>query len=437
MSIELLTMLMFGSLVLLLALGMPLVFVLGGLTMIFGFMLMGDTIFIWTVFRTWSLMSNFGFIAIPLFVFMANMLRYSGIAEDLYNAIYVWLGPLRGGLAVASVIACTIIAAMVGIVGAGVVIMGLIALPYMLRQKYDKHLAAGVVMAGGSLGVLIPPSVLFILYGVNAEVSIGKLFMGGVVPGLLLAGLYSIYIVIRAWLQREWAPAVPKEMRVVSLTEKINRLRGVILPTFLILAVMGSIYGGLATVSEAAGVGAIGAMIAAAVRRKFNWRNLRLALFDSMKAVGMLLWIAFSAYAFVGVYLHAGGSEYIKEVLLGTGLGRWGILAITQLLLIILGMFMDWVGILFLAVPVVLPIVVSLGFDPIWFGVLFCVNMQIAYLSPPFGYAMFYLKVVAPPEISMTDLYRAVFPFMGMQLLGLGLIMAFPQIVLWLPSLME
>ncbi len=436
MSVELVTLIMFGALIVLLALGVPLAFALGGLAVVMGFILMGDPVFLWSVQRIWSLMRLFSFIAIPLFVFMANMMRCSGIADDLYEAIYLWMGSLRGGLAVATVLACTILAAMIGTAGAGVVIMGLIALPFMLRHKYDKGLALGSIIAGGSLGVLIPPSILFILYGLFAEESVGKLFMGGVFPGLILAGLFSFYIIIRSWLQPELAPVLAKEERMVPWRQKFGALTSLILPIFLIIAVMGSIFAGIATPSEAAGVGAMGAVLSAAVRRRLNWTNLKEAVYATIKTVAMLMWIAFAAYVFVGVYLFAGGGEFIKETILGLGLGPWGILIAIQLLLIVMGMFLDWVGILFLVVPMVLPILVDLGFNILWFGVLFNLNMQISYLSPPFGYSLFYLKGVSPPEISMTDIYRSAFPFMALQLIGLALVMLFPQIALWLPSVM-
>ena len=437
MSIELLTLAMFGSFFVLLILGGPLPFVLGGLAVIFGFIVLGDTFFSWLSLRIWDFTSQFSFIAIPLFVFMANVLRHSGIADELYDVIYRWMGPLRGGLAVASVLACTILAAMLGTAGAGVTIMGLIALPAMLQRKYDEKLACGSIIAGGSLGVLIPPSILFILYGTFAQQSIGKLFMGGVVPGLIFAGLFSAYIIGKCYFQPGAGPALSKEERMrITWARKLANLKGLILPIFLILAVLGSIYLGLATPSEAAGVGAIGAMISAAVRRQLNWQNLKLAVYGTIKTCGMILWIGIPAYIFVGVFLLAEGDAFVREALLGLGLGRWGLLIVIQLLLIIMGMFLDWVGILVLVVPIVLPLLGELAFDPIWFGVLFYLNMQISYLSPPFGYSLFYLRGVAPPHIKMTDIYRSAFPFIILQAIGLALVMVFPQLALWLPNMM-
>ncbi len=436
MSIELLTLLMFGSFFLLLALGVPLAWTTLSLAVIFGFVLQGSSTFIFIVYRTWDLMGSFSLIAIPLFVFMANMLRHSGIANDLFEAVYVWMGPVRGGLAIAAVLVCTVLAAMVGTVGAGITIMGLVALPAMLQRKYDKRLAAGSVMAGGALGIMIPPSVMFIIYGVSAGESIGKLFFGGIGPGFLLAALYVIYIGIRSYLNPELGPALSKEERAVPLRHKVALVRTLILPVLLIVGVLGSIYLGLATVGEAAGVGAAGAMISAAVRGRLTWQNLKQAVYGTLRTVGLIMWVGFGAYAFVGVYILAGGTDFIGELLSGFPLGRWGILIVIQLILILLGMVLDVIGIVFLTVPIFIPVIKALGFDPLWFGILFNVNLQIAFLSPPFGYGMFYLKGVAPPDITMTDLYRAVWPFIILQVIGLVLTMVFPQIALWLPKTM-
>lgn len=436
MSIELFTVLMFGSFFLLLAVGLPLAWATLSLALIFGLVLQGTSILMFFAYRTWDMMGSFSMIAIPLFVFMANMLRYSGIADDLFDAIYRWMGPVKGGLAMATVLVCTVLAAMVGTAGAGITIMGLIALPAMLQRKYNKSIALGSVMAGGALGVMIPPSIMFIIYGVHAGESIGKLFMGGVGPGLVLSALYITYIGIRSYLNPTLAPTLSEEERAIPLRQKIGFLKTLILPVLLIIGVLGSIYFGLATPGEAAGVGAAGALICTAVRRQLTWQNLKLAVYGTMKTIGLIMWIVFGAYAFIGVYTLAGGSEFIGDLLAGLPLGRWGILIVIMLILIVLGMVLDIVGIVILGVPIFVPIITALGFSPLWFGILFNINLQIAYLSPPFGYGMFYLKGVAPPEITTTDLYHAVWPFMILQVIGLALVMAFPPIALWLPNLM-
>lgn len=435
MSIELITLLMFGSFFILLAIGVPLAWVTLALAVSFALILEGpSSAFIFITHRTWDLMMSFSLIAIPLFIFMANMLHYSNIADDLYDAVYKWMGPLRGGLAIATVAVCTVLAAMVGTVGAGTTIMGLVALPAMLKRGYNKTIALGSIVAGGTLGIMIPPSVMFILYGVTSGESIGKLFFGGVGPGLLLSAMYIAFIAIRSYLDPSVGPPLPKEERNLTFMQKVSLSKTLILPTLLIIGVLGSIYLGLATPGEAAGVGAAGAIICTAVRGRLTFTNLKQSLYGSLKTVGLIMWIGFGAYAMVGVYTLAGGSEFISKWIVGLPFGPWGILIVIQLILIVLGMVLDVVGIVFLCVPIFVPVARALGFDLLWFGLLFNINLQIAFLSPPFGYAMFYLKGVSPPEITMTDIYRCVWPFMGLQLLGLVLVMVFPQIAVWLPN---
>ena len=436
MSIEWLTILMFGSMLLFLALGFPFAWVTGGLGVIFGFFLFGPNTFQLYILRIWDLMMNFGFVAIPLFVFMANVLRYAGIADDLYEAVYHWLGGLRGGLAMTTVAVCTVMAAMLGTAGGGIAIMGLIALPAMLQRKYNKGIALGSILAGGTLGVMIPPSIQFVLYGMFAGQSVGRLFIGGIGPGLVLSGLYITYIGVRSYLQRDLAPALPKEMRSVSLRQHFGYVRALILPIILILIVLGTIYGGVATPGEAAGIGAVGAMLSAGVRRRLNWGNLKAAVYATLRTTSTILWISFGAITFVATYQLAGGDAFMANIITGLELGPWLTLIGIQIILIIMGMFLDLISILVLTVPIIVPIITSLGFNPLWFGVLYNINMQIAYISPPFGYSLFYLKGVAPPEINTGDIYRSVWPFIILQIIGLALSMVFPQIILWLPSLM-
>jgi tripartite ATP-independent transporter DctM subunit len=436
MNVELLTLLMFGSFFLLLAIGIPLAWSLLSLGLLFGLVMQGPAIFSLLIYRTWDLIDNFALIAIPMFIFMANMLRYSGIADELYHTIHIWLSSLRGGMAIATVVVCTFLAAMVGTVGAGVTIMGLIALPAMLKRNYNKSLVLGSIIGGGSLGIMIPPSITFIFYGVFAGLSIGKLFMGGVFTGLVLSGLFIAYIAVRSYLQPDFAPSLPKEERAIPFTQKLARTGSLILPFLLILGVLGSIYLGVATPSEAAGVGAAGAMIAAAVRRQLTWQNLKLSLFSTLRIVGIIMWIAFGAYFFVGVYIRNGGADFATNMLLTLELGKWGTLIVILFILLILGMVLDPTGITVLTVPIFVPVIKALGLDPIWFAVLFNIAIQIAFLSPPFGLGMFYLKAVAPPEISMGDIYRAVVPFILLQIIGLALTMIFPPIAIWLPNQM-
>jgi len=436
MSPGLVTILMFGSFFLLLLLGVPLAWTTAVVGVIFGYLMWGPNSLNLIVLRIYDVMVSFSLIAIPLFVFMGNMLQQSGIADDLFRAIHVWLGRIKGGLAAATIVLCTILAAMIGTVGADVTITGLIALPFMLRQGYDRKMALGAIAAGGALGVLIPPSIMFIIYGVTTGQSIGKLFMGGVGPGLLFGALYIGYILIKCHLNPEAGPAASDEETGISLKEKMLLLKSLVLPVLLIASVMGAIFGGVATPGEASGVGALGAMVCAAVRGKLTWPNLKESLYATMKTVGLIMWIVFGAMAFIATYTLAGGSDFVSETLPILPLGPWGVLILIQLILLLLGMVLDIIGITVLLAPMFVPVIRELGFDPIWFGVLFNLNLQIAYLSPPFGYSMFYLKAVAPPDVTMTELYGSVWPYLMLQIAGMILCMVFPAIITWLPGVM-
>lgn len=433
MPIETLTWLMFGSLFLLLLTGYPLAFLVGGVAVGFIAWLWSPDALALVPQRMWNNMTQYLLAAIPLFIFMASMLEKSGLIEEIFDVAYKWLGRVPGGLAVATVAASTVLAAMVGVIGAAVVTMALVALPSMLRRGYSPVLAAGTVMAGGTLGILIPPSVLAIIYGLVANQSVGELYLGSVLPGLLLSGLYMLFSILYALINPKGAPRIPKE-EAPTWAERWRALRSIWAPLVLIFLVLGTIFLGLAAPTEAAAVGAFGAMMVAALHRKLSWQNLRLALEQTAKATAMVLWIIFGANAFVAFYVAQGGDRYISELLLGTGLSPWGILILMQLILIILGMFLDWVGILLLAVPVFVPIIRDLGFDPLWFGVLYLVNMQMSFLSPPFGYALFYVRGVAP-QIPMGTIYRAAIPFLLLQLTGLAITMLFPGLATWLPRL--
>lgn len=428
-----LTLIMFGSLLTLLMAGLPLAFVTGGLACVFLFIL-GDARTLNIVpSRIFPLMTDYQLSAIPLFIFMAAMLERAGIIKDMFDVIYKLLGGLRGGLASATIIASTILAAMVGVIGAAVVTMGIIALPAMLQRNYDPKIAMGAIMAGGTLGILIPPSILAIIYAVVAEQSVGELFIGAVFPGLLLSGMYILYVTARSYLNPELGPPIPVEERI-DLREKIILTRKIGAPIVLILVVFSVLFSGAATPVEAAGIGTFGSFIVAALHGQLDWHTIREACITTLKASAMVLWIMFGATIFVGLYVLEGGQQFVTQALEATGLGRWGILILMQIILIILGMFLDWVGILLLCVPIFVPIIKSLGFDPLWFGVLYLVNMQMSFLSPPFGYALFYLRGVAPASIPMGDIFRSAIPFLLIQLIGLTLCMMFPGIITWLPS---
>jgi tripartite ATP-independent transporter DctM subunit len=442
-----LTVLMFGSLALLLMAGLPLSFVTGGLACVFLF-IFGDAQMLNILpSRIFPLMTDYQLSAIPLFIFMASMLERAGIIEELYDMVYKLLGGLRGGLAISTIIASTLLAAMCGVIGATEVTMGMIALPAMVRRHYHPTIACGSILAGGTLGILIPPSILAILFAVVAQQSVGELFIGAVVPGLILSGLYIAYIAIMTFFKPELGPALPVDERI-STSEKIHLLRNMAAPIALVTLVLGIIFAGIATPVEAAGVGTFGAIVVASMHRRMNWTNLRAAAITTLRVTGMVLWIIFGATLFVGFYVVNGGQEFVNETIIGTGLGPYGILILMMVILVVLGMFLDWVGILLLAVPIFVPLMNSLSFDGVfglpgvppedlalWFGVVYMVNMQMSFLSPPFGYALFYLKSVAPPEISMAQIYRSSIPFLFLQATGLAICVIFPDVVLWLPRL--
>ena len=435
MSMGMTTLLMFSVLIILLTTGLPVVFVIGSIGIVFSFFLWGPGGLSMMIYPTYGLMNVFILSAIPLFIFMGLILQKSGIADEMFEAIYKWSGGLRGGLGAGTVIVCAIIASMVGISGAATVTMGLIALPAMLKRNYSKYLATGTIQAGGALGLLIPPSIPFLVYAFVARESAAKLFASGLFPGLILAAMYIVYILIRAYIQPDLAPALAMEERV-SFKEKLTCLKALILPAFIIFSVIGCVIFGITTIIEASVIGAIGAMIAAAVRKKLTWAMIRESLHKSASVTAMVMWIALAAVCFGAIYTGLGASDLVQAALESMGLGKWGVLIFMQISFFFLGMFLDDTAIMFLTIPLYLPIVKGFGFDPIWFGTLFVINMQMAFITPPYGLNLFYMKGVVPPNISMTDLYWSVIPFIIIQALGLALVMMFPEIALWLPRVL-
>ena len=436
MGIEIISLLMVGSLILLLVIGMPMAYALGLVAMVFAVTFFGMNSLMLLSSRIYGFVNVYVLIAVPMFLMMASIMDKSGVAEDLYNAMRVWAGGMPGGVAHMTLLAAVFMAATTGIIGGEIILLGLVALPQMLRIGYDKNLAIGTICAGGSLGSMIPPSVVLIFYGLTAQVAIGDLFIAVIVPGLLLAGLYMVYITIRCLINPEIAPPVPIEQRNMTFAQKLGLIKNLILPLGVAFGVLGSIYAGIAAVSEAAAVGVAGTIVAAIVRGRFSIQMLREALQQTMAACGLLLWLTFGATALIGVYNLLGGIAFVNGMISGLPFDRIYILLIMMLILIILGFFMDWVGILLLTMPIFVPIIKELGYDPVWFGILFCMNMQISYLSPPFGPAAFYLKGVAPPEISLADIYKALWPFILLQMLAIAIVIAFPDVALWLPSVL-
>ncbi|MGR3563656.1 MAG: TRAP transporter large permease [Heliomarina sp.] len=433
MSVEILTLLFFGSLLLFVLLGTPLAFVLGGISVVFLYFEMGTIGFYLLASKMWETMSNPTLMAIPLFVYMAILLEKSGVANDLYDMMHQWWGGLRGGLAIGTVLICVIFAAMSGISGAAVVTMGTIALPKMLERGYDKKLALGAINAGGGWGILIPPSILMVLYSLLSEVSVGRLFAAGVGPGILLFVLVSIYIGVRCWIQPELGPSLPPEERA-NWRQKFASLKSVILPILIVVIVLGAIFGGFATPTEAAAIGVFGAMVATLINGQLSWKVIHEASISTLKLTALVMWILFAAHAFSTAYTALGAQSLIQHLMEFIPGGKWGALAFMLFVLFLFGMVLDPVGIMLITLPVFLPVVQAAGFDPVWFGILFIIMMEVGYMTPPFGFNLFYLKGVAPPDVTMGDIYRSVIPYVLVTLVGLFLIIVIPGIALWLPD---
>lgn len=435
MSIEWITVLMFGSMLVLLALGLPLAFVTGLVGVTFTVALFGIDGLQLIASRIYSFMNEYVLVSVPMFILMASLMERSGVAKDLFDSMRVWAGRLPGGLAIQTMVAATIMGAMTGIIGGEIVLLGLIALPQMLRLGYDRKLAIGTICAGGSLGTMIPPSIVLVIYGLTVNVPIGDLFTANLVPGLILSGVYMAYIFVRCQINPALGPAAPEHEHAIPLMQKLKLMKGLLLPMVVMASVLGTIYTGVASVTEAAAMGVVGTLFASAARKELKWPMMRESLRQTMSTCGMLLWLSFGATAMIGVYNLAGGPAFVKETITGLSLPPIGVILLMMGILLLLGCIMDWVGICLLTMPIFVPIVIALGFDPVWFGVLFCLNMQVSYLSPPFGPAAFYLKGVAPPEISLNDIFAALWPFVLLQIAVLALIVFFPGIALWLPSL--
>lgn len=433
MSIEIITLLIFGSMVLVMFLGLPVAFATGFVGIVFTAIFQGPEAVNIVPTRIFGLMTNYLLDAIPLFILMANLLERSGIIEDIYMMVYHWLGWLKGGVATATIAACTMMAAMAGVVGATEVTMGMIALPQMLNRKYDKLMSLGAILAGGTLGILIPPSVMLIVYGMVDNTSIGQLYAGAFLPGFMLSGLYILYITVRCYINPKMGPPVPKEERL-DWAGLIRVAFPIIPGAILIFLVLGTIVMGVAAPTEAAGVGCLGAWIIGLLKRRLRWEDTVQAAVNTIKATGMVMWTMFGANIFIALYIMVGGGDFVNAMLVGSGLNKWLVIWIMMGILIFLGCFVDWVGIIMLAVPLFGPIIRTLGFDPIWFGVLVAVNLQLSFLTPPFGMSLFYLKSVAPPEVSTVDVWKSAFPFLGLQFTGLVLCMYIPQIILWAPT---
>ena len=435
MSIELLTVVAIVSFLVLLSLGLPVAFCLLGLSLILTLIFIGPEQAPVAYSATFRTITIEVFIAIPLFIFMAAVMQNSGIGSALYDMMYRWFAGLRGGLAIGTIVVCTLIAAMTGIGATGVVVMGLLAYPEMRKRGYDNSIAIGCIPAGGALGPLIPPSVLMILIGGLGYLSVGKLFMGGVFPGLLMSLFFVLYIAIRCWRQPHLAPALPVEERA-TWREKFVSLRGVILPIILIIAVLGSIYAGACTPSEAGGAGAFGALVCAAIYRQLNWQNLKESAFISLRVTAMVFWLVIGGTFFGNFLTMSGVSQYIGDTVVAMPVPSMVIVIVMMLIALVMGMLMDAASIVMICIPIFMPIVRQLGVDPLWFALLFTINLVTGYLTPPFGLNLFYTKGILPSEVSIADIYRSALPYCVLMIIVLIVGLLWPPLLTWLPSMM-
>lgn len=440
LSPEIITVIMMGGLLVGILAGVPLAYVFGFMAMVVGYTVWGDGVIDVIYMRMFDMMIDYILLAIPLFVFMGIMLERSGIAERMYDALYLWFGGFRGGLAITTVLIGTIMAACVGIIAAAIAMLSVVALPSMIKRGYSRRLASASVCVSGTLGILIPPSIMLVVYGPMAGISVGRLFFGAVIPGLILAGLYVIYIAVRCHFQPQIAPAVPlEEIRGVSFGRKTIKLLAAAGPTAIVIfSVMGVIFFGIAPPTEAAGIGAFVATLLTIVYGKFSFKVLKEVALGTMKACGYIFLILTMAVSFVSVFLGAGGGGVVEEVIIGAPGGRWGVFATMMLVLFVMGKFIDWIGIVLLMVPIITPVAAALGFDPIWFAIMVCLNLQMSFITPPVALAIFYTKGMCTPElgVTMSDIIWGVFPFVGLIVIAMVLCIVFPELILWLPDMM-
>ncbi|MCV3274075.1 TRAP transporter large permease [Roseobacter sinensis] len=435
MDIATISVLIVAAMSVLLILGVPVAFVSGVIAVVLAYANFGVAGFFLISTRTAEFVSSFSLIAVPMFVLMASIMEKSGVARDLYRAFHVWAGSVRGGIGVVTTGVAVLLGATTGIIGGEIVLLGLIALPQMLKLNYDRKLAIGTITAGGSLGTMIPPSIILIFYGLTAEVSISHLFLATLVPGLMLATFYVAYILIRCGLNPDLGPPLPPEDRDMPLGEKLAVFKGVALPMAVAGGVLVSIYAGFASITESAALGAFGAAVAAWVRNAFSFAMLKDVLIQALRTCGMVFWLVFGTNALIGVYNLMGGITFASNMLAGISPEPAIILTVMIGVFILLGFFIDWIGILFLTMPIFLPVLTQLGYDPIWFGIVFNLSMQIAYLTPPFGPACFYLKGAAGDSLELTEIFAAQWPFIGLQILALFFVVMWPDLSLWLPRL--
>lgn len=430
-----LSLLMFPALLIALFLGFPVAFSMMGVAFFFGLMVFGDAVIFQMVQKVNDVASNFVLAAVPLFVFMGAMLERSGIAEQLFEAVHLWTRRLPGGLALGTIIMCVIFAASTGVIGATETVVGLLAIPVMMKYGYDKGLISGTICAGGSLGTIIPPSVVVVVMGPVADVSVGDLFVGMFFPGLLMAALYLVYILVRCTIDPKVAPRLPRQADEPRFVQKVRiTVVALVPPLAMIFAVLGSIVLGWAAPTEAAGIGALGAVLLTLIYRSFTLGVLREALIRTLKVTCMIMVILLGGSMFAGVFVAAGGVALANEMVQSTQLSAWVMVLLFLAVAFIAGFFLDWISVLLIFIPVFIPLVKGFGFDPVWFCILFLIVIQTSYLTPPMAPAIFYLRGISPPEITLSHMFRGVIPFVVLQLITLVSVAAYPPLVLWLPA---
>jgi len=437
---ELIALLMLGGVFVLVLTGFPIAFVIGSVAFLVGMLVFGPTTTFHILFtRFYDLSLNYPYLAVPLFTFMGVVLENSGITNDLYSSLYDALGRVKGGLAIVTVIFGTVLAACLGVIAASVTILTLMSLGPMLKRGYSKSLASGVIVASGTLGILIPPSIMLIVYAPQAGLSIGQMFMGAIFPGLLLSGMYILYVVIVTNINPKLGPPIPKDQMTPFTPAKFGRLMKAMLPpVVLIAAVMGTIFSGVAPPTEAAAVGCAATVLLSVAYRKFSWKMLLKASIETLKVASFVVFIAAMSYAFVGIFMNAGAGDVVADLILSVPGGKWASFAVVMLIVFALGMFIEWIGIVFIVVPIFSIIFAKLGFDPLWAGMMVVVNLQMAFMTPPMAMSIFVLKGTAPKELGLTmgDIIRGVLPFVGIVAFVLVLMVIFPGIITWLPGLM-
>jgi tripartite ATP-independent transporter DctM subunit len=439
-SPEMVAVLMLGGVFVLVLTGFPIAFVIGSVAFFVGILQFGtNTTFHILYGRFYDLSLNYPYLAVPLFTFMGVILQHSGITRDLYQSLYEALGRLRGGLLLVTIIFGTILAACLGVIAASVTILTLVALAPMVQRGYDKSLAAGTIVATGTLGILIPPSIMLVVYGPQAGISIGQMFMGAVFPGLVLSALYTTYVMTRCWLNPKLGPAIPAEQMTPFTPKKlVGLLKALVPPVALMVAVLGTIFLGIAPPTEAAAVGCLASILLAVFYGKFSWELIRQASIETLRVSAFVVMIAALCYAFVGIFMNAGSGDVVGEMIKAVPGGRWASFAMIMAIVFALGMFIEWIGIVFIIVPIFTPILEELGFDPLWAGMMICINLQMAFQTPPMAMSIFVLKGTAPKEIGLTmaEIIKGVIPFVVIIMFALVLFTIFPEIITWLPAKM-